>query len=386
MRGAQRWVVVGGGSAGCVVAGRLAEAGHEVTVVEAGASAPPVRASFLDTLAAPGAVFPGPVLRGRGLGGSGAVNGMVATAGDVGQYEVWGWADAAAALERVRVPLEPAAPLGAVDEALLAAAPDATVARLTARAGRRVTAADAYLDGVTGVTGVTVAAGVPAARLELAGGRATGVRLADGTVVDADAVAVAAGAIGTPSLLRASGSTHPEIGAGLRNHPGLPVTLHVRAGVDLHGPVTGAILVRGDGQVTSMNHLGPTRPGEAMLLALALETSSVGSVGPGPVVRHELDDGDRQRLDALRLVVEELLATPPFADLVAGHTVDPPGGVHHWTSSCRIGVVVDDDGLVDGLANVHVVDASAFPDIPRANPYLPTLMLAERLAARLVGR
>jgi choline dehydrogenase len=375
-----RWVVVGGGSAGCVVAGRLADAGHEVTVAEAGAVPPPRRVSFLDTLAAPGAVFSGPVLRGRGLGGSGAVNGMVATTGDVRQYEAWGWADAPAALARVRVPIEPAAPLGPVDEALLAAAPDATVARLTARDGRRVTSADVYLDGVT------VAAGVPAVCLELAGQRATGVRLADGRVVAADAVAVAAGVVGTPTLLRASGLTHPEIGAGLRNHPGLPVTLHLRVDVDPHGLVTGAILVRDDIQVTSMNHVGPDLPGRAMLLALALETSSVGSIGPGPVAHHELYDDDRERLVALRRVVEELVATPPFTDLVAGHTMDPPGGVHHWTSTCRMGAVVDDDGLVDGLDNVHVVDASAFPDIPRTNPYLPTLMVAERLAARLLER
>jgi choline dehydrogenase-like flavoprotein len=375
-----RWVVVGGGSAGCVVAGRLAEAGHDVVVVEAGSAPPPVQVSFLDTLAAPGAVFPGPVVRGRGLGGSGAVNGMVATVGDVEQYEAWAWADAATALGRVRVPIEPGAPLGTVDEALLAAATDATVARLTARDGRRVTAADVYLDGVE------VLAGVPAVRLELDGRRARGVRLGDGRVVTADSVAVAAGAIGTPLLLRESGLTNPEIGAGLRNHPGLPATLRLRTGVDPHGLVTGAVLVRGDIQVTSMNHLGPSLPGRAMLLAISLATSTVGSVEPGPVVRHELDDADRERLDALRAVLDELLATPPFAELVAGHTIDPPGGVHHWTSTCRMGVVVDDDGLVDGLANVHVVDASAFPDIPRTNPYLPTLMLAERLAPRLVAR
>ncbi len=377
-----RWVVVGGGSAGCVVAGRLAEAGHHVTVVEAGAAPPPVRVSFLDTLAAPGAVFPGPAVRGRGLGGSGAVNGMVVTRGDPDQYAAWGWTDAAAALGRVKVPIEPAAPLGPVDKALLAAAPDATVVRLTTRGGRRVTAADAYFDQVP----VELATGVPAARLEVVGGRARGVRLTDGRVVGADAVAVAAGAIGTPSLLRASGLTHPEIGAGLRNHPGLPVTLHLRADVDPHGLVTGAILLRDGIQVTSMNHLGPHLPGEAMLLALSLETSSLGSVEPGAVVRYELDDGDRRRVDELRVVVEELLATPPFTDAVAGYTVDPPGGVHHWASTCRMGVVVDGDGRVDGLANVYVVDASAFPDIPRANPYLPTLMLAERLAARLIDR
>jgi choline dehydrogenase-like flavoprotein len=372
-----RWVVVGGGSAGCVVAGRLAEGGHDVTVIEAGPAPPPVRVSFLDTLVAPGAIFPGPVVRGRGLGGSGAVNGMVATAGDLAQYESWGWADAAAALQWVRIPVEPAAPVGPVDQALLAAAPDATVARLTTRHGRRVTAAEAYLDGVM------VLAGVPAVRLELDGGRARGVRLADGRMVGADVVAVAAGAIGTPSLLRASGVSNPELGAGLRNHTGLPATLRLRADVDPHGLVTGAILVRGDVQVTSMNHLGPSVPGQAMLLAMSLVTSSFGSVEPGPVGHHEPDD---DRIETLRELLLELLATPAFTALVDGATIDPPGGVHHWTSTCRMGVVVDDDGLVDGLANVHVVDASAFPDIPRTNPYLPTLMLAERLAARLARR
>jgi len=358
-----RWVVVGGGSAGCVVAGRLAEAGHGVTLIEAGAAPPPVRASFFDTLDAPGALFEGSFVRGRGLGGSGAVNGMVATPGDLDQYESWGWSDAADALARVRVPIEPATHLGPIDEALLAAAPDARVADLTARDGRRVTSADVYLDGVT------LRADATAVAIERRGDRATGVRLADGAVVAADAVAVAAGVIGTPSLLRDSGCTHPALGLHPRNHVGLPVTLRLRpavaATIDVHGPVTGAILRRHDVQVTAMNHLGPSAPGHGMLLAITLA-------------------GDDQRL--ARAVLDELLAVPAFTDLVEGVVFDAPGGVHHGTSTCRMGEVVDDDGLVVGFVNVHAVDASVFPDVPRANTYLPTLMLAERLAARLVDR
>ena len=38
-----------------------------------------------------------------------------------------------------------------------------------------------------------------------------------------------------------------------------------------------------------------------------------------------------------------------------------------------------------GCSNLFVVDASVFPEIPAAPTYLPTLMLAERLAARLVA-
>ena len=143
------------------------------------------------------------------------------------------------------------------------------------------------------------------------------------------------------------------------------MTLRLRVATDVHAPVTGALVRRGDVQVTAMNHLGPSLPGHAMLLAVRLA------------------GGDVSRA---RAVVEGLLASGPFDDIVEHHTIDPPGGVHHATSTCRIGVVADEDGRVDGFTNVHVVDASAFPDVPRANTYLPTLLLAERLAARLTGR
>ncbi|MET0324325.1 MAG: NAD(P)-binding protein, partial [Ilumatobacteraceae bacterium] len=117
-------MVVGAGAAGCVIAARLAEVpGDHVTLVEAG---PGVAGSGRSD--EPGRLFPGPFARGRGIGGSGAVNGMLATPGDLGQYERWGWTDAGDALARVLVPLEiPAADeLGPLDRALLAAAPDAT--------------------------------------------------------------------------------------------------------------------------------------------------------------------------------------------------------------------------------------------------------------------
>ncbi len=160
------WVVVGAGSAGCVVAGRLAEAGHTVTLVEAG-SAVPGRAvgaaSFFEAMAEPGRLFPGSFARGRGVGGSSAVNGMIATAGEPAQYADWGWHDAIEAFARVRVPLERPDDdeLGPVDRALLAAAPDAEVVTLTRRAGHRVTAADAYLSDVSvDVVGDTTVTGL----------------------------------------------------------------------------------------------------------------------------------------------------------------------------------------------------------------------------------
>ncbi len=105
------YIVVGGGSSGCIVAARLAEAGFRVLLLEAGGDAAqyPETLSddgFKDAFAREAALWhrmstPQPACAGRSLfagsgrviGGSGAVNGMVYTRGDRRDYEVWpeGW-------------------------------------------------------------------------------------------------------------------------------------------------------------------------------------------------------------------------------------------------------------------------------------------------------
>jgi 5-(hydroxymethyl)furfural/furfural oxidase len=47
------------------------------------------------------------------------------------------------------------------------------------------------------------------------------------------------------------------------------------------------------------------------------------------------------------------------------------------------GAVVDARGSVYGVERLHVVDASVMPTIPSANTNLPTIMVAERMAALL---
>ncbi len=394
MRGVTEWVVVGGGAAGCVVARRLADAGHRVTLVEAGAASlpDPMRGrSYFDALAERGWTFPGPFLRGRGLGGSGAVNGMLATPGDLRQYESWGWVDAAEALKRVLVPRELAggAEVGPLDRALLAAAPDAAPVPLTRRAGRRVTAADAYLTAPP--TELRVVTDATVASVALDGRRAVGVTLAGGGEIDAGAVAVAAGAIGSPALLAHSGVDAAGLGDGLRNHPAVPVTLTLAddVDVDVNRLVTGTLLRRGDIQVVPLNHLGPGRDRLAVLLVVLMTPTGVGRVRAAegePVVELGLSDTDRTALEAGVRLARELLISPPLRRIVADVSVgEPPAGVFHATSTCAAGVVVDDDGAVLGYDGLYVTDASVFPDVPATNPYLPTLMLAERLAARLVA-
>ena len=388
-----RWAVVGAGSAGSVVAARLAEVGEEVVLLEAGpgtVDSATTGASFFDAAAVPGRSFAGPFLRGRGVGGSSAINGMVATPGDTEQYRSWGWDDADDALDRVQVPLEPAAEneLGPIDLALLAAAADTVRPPLTRRDGRRVSAWEAYAD-VPARVGIELRADASVAAVRFEGERAVGVELDDGTSIPADAVVLCAGAIGTPVILRRSGVDGPDVGAHLRNHAALAVELELRPEVpaDPHGLVAGTLLRRADLQLLAVNHLGPDQLGRAGLLVVVMDADGEGRVADDGTAQQVLSDDDHRRLAVGVELVNALLEHPSFRRIVSAATVgDPPSGVYHPTSTCRMGTVVDGDGAVLGRRDLFVVDASIFPELPAANTYLPTLMLAERMVGRVLGR
>ena len=104
-----KWIVVGAGSAGCVAARRLHDAGHCVVLIEAGPAFEPggvpgpidgddsfaalgvAERTYADLLARRTAHGPETrYLRGRGVGGSSAVNAMVALRGDPARYRSWG--------------------------------------------------------------------------------------------------------------------------------------------------------------------------------------------------------------------------------------------------------------------------------------------------------
>ncbi|MET0460471.1 MAG: GMC oxidoreductase, partial [Ilumatobacteraceae bacterium] len=236
--------------------------------------------------------------------------------------------------------------------------------------------------------GVTLVADAEVAAVALDGRRAVGVQLADGRHLDTDRVVVTAGAIGTPLLLAASGVDAPALGHGLRNHPGLPISVHVRDGAPGSALLVGALLVRGDLQIVPVHDVVDPAP-DTLLVVLMAPTGRgrVRAAGDGVLVEEVLDDHDHARLESGRTIVFELLDHPAFRAVVDDVTVGTaPAMVYHPTSTCAMGTVVDADGAVFGYDGLHVADASVFPDIPRANTYLPTLMLAERLAWRLTRR
>jgi choline dehydrogenase len=288
-------VVVGGGSAGCVLAGRLAELGSlSVCVIELGAAAerhPEVlradgykdafrndaliweRYSAPQRAVAGRSVFTG---TGTGMGGSGSVNGMVYTRGCAQDYEGWPagwrWDDVLPHFERLEQVLRPnrRAPTRWTEAVLSSAA----------HAGFRLREDlnDGDLSGVMGYEwmnyegeqrrssyvayvkerardNLTVLTEARVRRVRFEGDRAVGVEIeregVRSLVRARREVVLCAGALESPKLLLLSGvgpGAHlrehgvqlvhdlPAVGENLHDHPNVPLFFLGRGPVDCHYP------------------------------------------------------------------------------------------------------------------------------------------------------
>lgn len=438
------WVVVGAGSAGCVVARRLVDAGHRVTLIEEGLEllpgSVPAGISGTNSFAALSDDRTHPellatrtagsdarvYLRGRGVGGSSSVNAMVALEGDLDLYASWGWDTAEWAARHHLIPSEPAldSELGRVDRALLAASGNAMKSPLTRRHGQRVTSAEAYLWSILSNDLLEVRSESLVDRVVHVNGSATGVLLASGDVVRADRVVVCAGAIHSPSILLRSSLGVEGIGDGLQDHPAAALLLELKpdgntqqaggnqGSDDARAGLSTATLIDADPiQILAMNHLGAT-PGPGMLLVANMRPVSMsGTVrlrsddpADHPIVDFDLlsDPADVATLRGGVRMALELLEDPAFEAIVdrvlidevgtTAHALGPDAALDSWllshgadyvhaSGTCAIGRVTDANGAVVGYDGLYVCDASLFPTVPNVNTHLPTTMLAEQLVA-----
>ncbi|MFE2598786.1 GMC family oxidoreductase [Streptomyces sp. NPDC059396] len=348
-------IVVGGGTAGCVLAARLSEdAACRVLLLEAGSRRPletapstwpALQGTSADwagvsvTQSATGTTIPWP--RGRGLGGSSAINGMCFLRGHRTGYDAWpaagatGWGfdDLLPYLKRsehaegrdpavrgVGGPLtvSPAESRHPVAWAGLAAAAETGYplaadinsglergfgwADLNIVGGRRQSAADAYLAPVLRRPNLRVVTEALAHRVLVEDGCCTGVEYGVGAEVFRAGcrgeVVLTAGTVGSAQLLMQSGIGPPDhlrrvgievvldlpgVGANLQDHPRSTVVYSpartIPAGVNNHAEVIG--LVRGDpAQNAAAGRDEPDVPGAADVPYLQFQVMDIPYYAP----------------------------------------------------------------------------------------------------------
>ncbi len=278
------YVVVGGGTAGCIIAARLSEDPNtRVVLLEAG---PPDRDIWIHIPAGYAqlsksrrydwgyATEPEPELlgrsiawpRGKVLGGSGSVNGLVFLRGSPHDYDRWAqagargwsWDDVLPTFRRIEkwegaagdtrgkdgpIPVSEPRSLSIGAAAFLAgcqaagfplhrdindgAIEGAAAIQMNVRAGRRISTAQAYLRPARSRPNLRVITGAAVQRVVIAGGRATGVEaIVPGEPMKAFGatreVILCSGSIATPHLLMLSGVGD---GAMLASH-GIATALH----------------------------------------------------------------------------------------------------------------------------------------------------------------
>ncbi|MGY2704837.1 GMC family oxidoreductase [Nocardioides sp. HB32] len=386
-----RIIVVGAGSAGCVVAARLSQHhGHEVVLLEGGpdhagtdVGTRLASANWIDAMGATAAFDPDLLAtrlatdaprqyhRGRGLGGSGSVNAMLALPGlprdydrwaEVYGLDDWSWSAVEGTFRALKRDLVATPPAGytPTDRALVSAAAElglpsdvdthtpqdgaGTLWRHADRTGRR-SSLETYLAPARDRDNLLVRTDARVDRLLVEDGDVTGVLLTDGSLLHADQVVLSAGTIETPAILLRSGCDRPGVGKGLQDHPAASIMLalkpghqDVRAGESCINAVLrlSSQVAEGDIHILPMQGaLSVSSPQHhAVVMAAVMTVTSTGEVrldperptGP-PVIAERMLTTERDRAvmrEAIGHAVR-LLETEAFREIVEEAFIDADG-------------------------------------------------------------
>ncbi len=250
-------------------------------------------------------------------------------------------------------------------------------------------------------------------------------------------VVVAAGAIGTPGLLRASGLRSPHLGQHLRIHPATGVTGRFPHEIRAWRGVLQSYLIEtlaDDGVLFEATFPPPSLgyaeagmtldgPGRKQLLGhfsqlatlgLLVSDTSEGRVvelggARSPLLFYNLNDADRRKtLRGMKLAAEILLAAGATevvpmiegvgvlrnrSEIEACFARDWPASrlqlsAYHPMGTARIGQpgqgAVDGWGAVHGADRLVVCDACVFPTSLTVNPQVTIMAFAQRAAARIL--
>jgi choline dehydrogenase len=298
--------------------------------------------------------------------------------------------------------------------------------------GHRMGVASTYLRAARGRPNLSIRADSLVQDVLITGSRATGVRLDGGEVINGGQVVLSGGTYASPAILLRSGvgpaadlralgidvvADVDGVGRGLVDHPAVsidmayagdapPVRL-MQTVATLHSESAPP----GSPPDLQMFGVGPWPAGDLniwILVAGIVKPRSRGRLwlrSADAADPPHIDLGYYTHADDMPRHVELLRRTRAvtLAPEIAGLTREVLNGpasdddaelehyirancwsYHHPVGTCAMGSVVDERGRVHGLDNLSVIDASIMPSIPSANTHLPTLMIAEHLAEKLL--
>lgn len=285
-----------------------------------------------------------------------------------------------------------------------------------------------YLRAARGRPNLSIRGGSLVDRIDVAGGRAVGVRWVDQgghtAAASADRVILAAGVYNTPAVMMRSGigpaarlrtlgiTVHvdlPQVGRSLADHPGCAFFFSAERGSDMTGRLFGATLratPRAGGEPWWHLHPFPADEEEGICGFFAFlcrqqpsGTVDIADTDPRslPIVDHDYlaDPHDLVRFRDVYETMRALIATPAFravgarlhhdgVDLEA-YIKSTLASAHHQNGSCRMGTdpatsVVDPGLKVHGIDGLYIADTSVFPDTISPNTNLACYVIGEKVA------